>query len=615
MPNPRITTDPVRVERDTPSADGSGDDRRSSPQAQLPVRVDPMRTHDAYQLFPTHPLPPGAVEAGYVPIAEAVDAALATGRPVAIDGVAGVFWGDVIAGLREGMTDPDSVHWIDVRTAMLGPREIDAMLAPSLPDDPIFGHRYPGELEDFFEVDAWARLAEGLPTTRPTVLFGPGAALLALDADAFIAYADVARNELQYRFRARSVANLGSHRPLAAKEAYRRAYFVDWVVAQRHFAKLLPRLDRFIDAQRLGPPTSLSGQALRSGLATLNNRPFRVRPWFEPGAWGGEWIKRHVEGLAEDVPNYAWSFELIVPENGILFASDGVLAEVPFHALHAQERENVLGSHADRFAELFPIRFDWLDTVDGGNLSLQCHPSPEYAREQFGEPFTQDETYYILHAEPEAEVYLGFHDDIDPAAFRDALEASARSGTEVDVRSFVQTHPARRGDLFLIPHGTVHCSGRGSLVLEISATPYIFTFKMYDWLRLDLDGNPRPLNIERAFENLDFSYRGAMVEEALHAQPVVIAVSDEGRLVHLPTHRSHFYDVHRIELTGAMTIRTEGSPHVLAVVAGDGVGVRIGESRWHYAFAETFVVPASVDTYTLENTAGRPVEVVKAFLK
>lgn len=578
------------------------------------------RPAGVYDPAPAHPLASGLISRGSRELARV----LAERSAVVIDGYVGVMWDELRAALNARFEEAGvSVTWLDVRGALKPESEVESIVAPHLGgDDPLFGRRYEGELRDLFDPRELAALRPA--PNGLTVLYGCGAALAGWDGlGAYLVYAELPKDAIQHRAKAGTVTNLGRSEPSDAKAMYKRFYFVDWPMLNRHKQALLPEVDLLVDAQDAGEPTFMAGGALRKALRRMSRGYVRARPWFAPGPWGGQWLKELVPGLPRDVSNYAWSFELIAPENGLVFESAAAggpnRLEVAFDCLMFTAGEAVLGRHAERFGTDFPIRFDYLDTMDGGNLSVQVHPKPDYIRAEFGEPFTQDETYYIVDCAPGALVYLGFQEGVDRAELRTRLEESASTAEPVDIERYVRAHPAERHGLYLIPNGTVHCSGAGNLVLEISATPYIFTFKMYDWLRLDLDGRPRPLNIERAFANLEFSRQGGVVDAELVSHPRVLSEGAGWRRVHLPTHRDHFYDVHRVELAGAAEgapeVATDGSPHVLAVVEGGPVRLRTPEGDVLCRFAESYVVPAAAERYELVNEGAGGAKVLIAFLK
>jgi len=583
---------------------------RKTSQFLIPQRKG-VCFRDSYDIYPTCDVGPGRIFSG----ASSLFSLIGEHSEVVIDGYEGIFFSYCIGELVTFLSEQGKkVSVYDISECLKPEEEVNRLISPFIGgDDPLFGTRATIGLADFFDRDKLAAAAHDR-SADISIIYGTGAALSG--AGGFMIYIDLPKNELQFRARAGAVTNLGASEATDFKEMYRRFYFVDWVVLNRHKQELVRTADIFVDGQRFMSPSWIEGEVLRSALARISRNVFRVRPWFEPGPWGGDWIREHIEGLSLDAQNYAWSFELIVPENGLLFESDGYLLEVSFDTLMFLEAENVLGDCYDRYGTEFPIRFDFLDTFNGGNLSVQCHPRPDYIKEHFGENFTQEECYYILDTRNNAKVYLGFKEGADKNKFRAELEKSYSKGVTADIDKYVQSLPASVHDMFLIPCGTVHGSGKNNLVLEISTTPYIFTFKMYDWMRPDLDGKPRPLNIDRAMDNLFFDRAGSYVTDNLVSKPELIGSGTGWELFHLPTHETHSYDVHRYSITGAVNIETKGKLHVMNLVGGSSIIVETRNGMRHrYLYAETFVVPAAAESYRLINDKDPVAIVVQAFIK
>lgn len=499
---------------------------------------------------------------------------------------------------------------------------IQSLCARDLGDDPVFAFMGKYELSEFLDERELAKQRSRLQQASGIVLvIGTGATLLAEQWDLLI-YCDMARWEIQQRQRADEITNLGLQNSTERPQAkYKRAYFVDWRVADRLKKNLISQIDFLLDTNQRDLPKMITGKLHLQGLQNAAHRPFRVVPFFDPGPWGGQWMKE-VCDLPRETENYAWCFDCVPEENSLLLGFGNVNVEIPSINLVFQHPHELLGEavHA-RFGTEFPIRFDFLDTMEGGNLSFQVHPLTEYIQQQFGIHYTQDESYYLLDAGEGACVYLGLKEDIDSKQMMADLLRAQEGTIQFDADKYVNQFPAQKHDHFLIPAGTPHCSGKNSMVLEISATPYIFTFKMWDWGRLGLDGTPRPIHLQHGFRNIQWDRTTRWVEKNLMKVVDPVAKGSGWREERTGLHEREFIETRRHWFTAPVHHSTNGGVNVLNLCEGREAVVESPSGQFspfvvHYA--ETFIVPAAVGDYVIRPhgpSEGQECATIKAFVR
>jgi mannose-6-phosphate isomerase class I len=201
------------------------------------------------------------------------------------------------------------------------------------------------------------------------------------------------------------------------------------------------------------------------------------------------------------------------------------------------------------------------------------------------------------------------------------LAAAQSGGPPFAAKRYANLWPARKHDHFLIPAGTLHCSGANSMVLEISATPYIFTFKLWDWGRLGLDGKPRPIHLKHGLANVQWDRTTAWTRQALVNRIQMLDQGEGWREECTGLHELEFIETRRHWFTGTVPHHTHGGVNVLNLVEGDEAIVESPQGAFepfvvHYA--ETFIIPAAVGPYTIRPLATanvRECATIKAFVR
>ena len=510
---------------------------------------------------------------------------------------------------------------IDTGELLLSPEELMGQVYGDQGDDRVFGLMTHKEITACFDAEKLAAARERIAEIRDGMVLvcGTGASLAA-DGDVLL-YFNITRWEIQLRYR-KGQGNWGlgnGDAPLLTK--YKYGYFVLWRMADRLKTGLLPRVDLMIDANDRDVPKAVSGAGYLRALDQAARQPFRVRPYFDPGVWGGQWIRKQL-GIPTEAANLAWGFDGVPEENGLGLTFGDTTLEFPCIDLVLTHPRELLGERVHgRFGAEFPIRFDLLDTMEGGNLSLQVHPLTEYIQEQFGMHYTQDESYYILEADTDRDpaVYLGVKTGIRPDEMIADLEEAQRGGAPFEAEKYVNRIPVKKHDHLLIPAGTVHCSGANTVVLEISATPYIFTFKLWDWGRIGLDGLPRPIHINHGKNNIQWDRNTEWVYRELVNRIEPVYEADGIRVERTGLHPREFLETIRYTLSKPYTCRCNDSVHVINLVDGKEMTVESPDGLFrpftvHYA--ETAILPAAIGEYRLCPTAESPeIKVIDASVR
>lgn len=495
---------------------------------------------------------------------------------------------------------------------------VDEKLKSTLTDDRVFGFMTHASMIDFFD-EAKLKTVNKLIDDHKglVVVYGVGASLVAKQWQKLI-YFDITRWEIQLRFR-KGMTNWLAKPESDQLKKVKRGYFFEWRIADEVKTSLFGSMNYVVNTTNDDHWVMITGKTYKRIQELSVKRPFRLVPYFDSSVWGGQWMKKRYH-LDKDKKNYGWAFDGVPEENSILYQLADDEFEMPAINLVHNFPLQLLGERVTaRFGPEFPIRFDYLDTMEGGNLSLQVHPKVDYIQHKFGMNYTQNESYYILDATSRSTIYLGVKDGIKKSELFKALSDAQNKNQKFDDNKYINCFPVKKHDHYSIPAGTIHCGGPDTVVLEISATPYIFTFKLWDWGRIGLDGRPRPIHLEDGKNNVDMRFNTEYVKKHLFSNNEIIKKTDNYMIDKTGLSDLEFINSYRYTFNDSVVIQDHNSVNMLNLVEGEKIKLSSKNDLFkpitiHYG--ETFIIPEDCKDVVVENmNKEKEVKLIQAFVK
>jgi hypothetical protein len=570
-------------------------------------------------------------------LAEKLASAAGKNIIVAFDGYTSADWTRMLNCLSHAfVTKGIEMEQTDFSEVYKSEEEIHAMIDPTLEWDKdidptlLFGHVFQGDYNALFDAEKLKDFAGRMDSAKKAsgkgkiiIVYGYGCLEKGLRRLYDVkCYFDVTPKETTLRIHRGQFKNYADKTARPVNQIIRHCYYFEYIIAVKLRGELLRNhiLDYYIPSDNLDGMQLLDRETAEDIMNNLIKYPFRCKPVYLEGIWGGSYVMK-LRNLPETMRNCAWVFDLIPMEVSVVVEAGNAKVEIPFSTFIQQEGVPMMGETCvKKYGGYFPIRFNYDDSYHStGNMSIQCHSGAKFNIDNFDEFGRQDESYYVVASGHHAKTFLGFRDDADIPQFFKDIEQADKNHKAVDYMKYVNYEESKPGLQVMIPAGTIHSSGRNQVVLEIgSLTIGSYTYKLYDYLRLDFDGKQRPIHTKLGEKNLVTDRRTEWVRNNIVQKPR-IARSGEGWAEYIiGEHDLLYFTLRRLEFEKSIKDDTEGKFHVLSLVDGEHIRIRSVKDPSKYFDAEYMdivIVPADMGEYVIENLGKEPICVHKTMLK
>ena len=315
--------------------------------------------------------------------------------------------------------------------------------------------------------------------------------------------------------------------------------------------------------------------------------PLKFKPILKEKIWGGMKLKT-VLGKTSDSSNLGESWEISDVEGDVSVVSNGVLKNKTLKVLLETYKGGLIGkkNHA-LFGNKFPLLIKFIDAKEA--LSVQLHPDDELAAKRHNS-FGKTEMWYVMQADKDANLIVGFNQPMTPEKYVKHLKAN----TLPDILNYDKVVV---GDTYFIAAGRLHAIGAGVLLAEIQQTSDV-TYRVYDWDRIDHNGNARELHNDLAIQAFDFqmpdNFRVDYQKEENSAN----------KMVSCP-----FFTTNFLKVTGVVVKHNvKDSFFIYMCVEGEAV-IETNSTEEQLKKGETLLIPAAIETYKITSTNATLLEV------